>query len=78
MMTELSLLEALSGVFGFISLISWVFVLVNLTPRCTASYHGSTEKDAIDRTSGATVGRKLPPEERGRNIACISFGLVFG
>lgn len=78
MMTELSVLEALSGVFGSVSLISWVFVLVNLPLRWTASYNGSAAKHAIDRTSGATVGRELPPEERRRNFACISFGLVFG
>jgi len=31
MMTNLSVLEASSGVFGTISLVSWVFVLVNFT-----------------------------------------------
>jgi len=39
-MTGLSVVEALSGVFGSISLVSWVFVLVNVTsddPHLTAT-----------------------------------------
>jgi hypothetical protein len=72
---DLTLCEALSGIFGSISLAAWIFVLVSLTEKPQREDFELVM--TLYKLIGSATGRKLQTRQRGRRVTDISDDMVY-